>query len=245
MKIFISAMHIFVPRFFRNAFQSFEQQVAVAKNNRKMAKNSLRELCMRAVIAHREIFTGITSPSSAHLLENLREFCFYRIYCSWTKISSSHSFAAALVKSDLVKNVLSSSCYYLDDGWSGGIMSDCFSRGAIEFDKWSRFLCRLLDGNLATLHMPRKCTSKESIEKLMVEVGKRCRGLKLFEASIYFDNERFQPFYREDDRIYTWFEPIFCRALPRLVNLQVVQLKYFNCDDKALEQFAIHTKNLM
>jgi hypothetical protein len=58
---------------FRNAFK---QQVAVADNNRKMAKNSLRELCMSAVIAHREIFTGITSPSSAHLLENLREFCF-------------------------------------------------------------------------------------------------------------------------------------------------------------------------
>jgi hypothetical protein len=54
----------------------YQQVMAVAVNNRMMAKNSLRELSMSAVIAHREIFTGITSPSSAHLLENLREFCF-------------------------------------------------------------------------------------------------------------------------------------------------------------------------
>jgi hypothetical protein len=74
---------------FRNAF---EQQVAVAKNNRIMAKNSLRELCMIAVIAHREIFTGITSPSSAHLLENLREL-FLISWCVPGRNVCMHSFS--------------------------------------------------------------------------------------------------------------------------------------------------------
>jgi hypothetical protein len=58
-----------------------EQMVAVAKNHRRMVKGSLRELSMSAVIANRELFSGITTPSSAHLLENLREFCFQNIVC--------------------------------------------------------------------------------------------------------------------------------------------------------------------
>jgi len=77
-------------------------------------------------------------------------------------------------------------------------------------------------------------TNTETIEKLMVEVGNRCRGPKFYEASISLRDG--------DDGCSTWFKPIFFRAL---VNLQVLELKYFNCDDKALEQFAIHTKNLV
>jgi hypothetical protein len=55
--------------------------VAVAKNHRKMVKGSLRELSMSAVIANSELFAGITTPSSAHLLDHLREFCFQNIVC--------------------------------------------------------------------------------------------------------------------------------------------------------------------
>jgi hypothetical protein len=89
------------------------------------------------------------------------------------------------------------------------------------------------------------------IEKLMVEVGSRCRDLKLFEASSIIDvEESLDRLHYSDDeggtfRTYKWFEPLFYRALPRLANLQVVQLKHFNCDDQALVQFSIHTKNLV
>jgi hypothetical protein len=110
--------------------------------------------------------------------------------------------AAALVKSDLVKKVSS--------------ILECGRRSfpnAIAFDMWCRFMCRLLDGNLTTLHqlhIRRDFNSKnetiEAFEKLMVEVGSRCRGLKLFETSILFHNEEF---HHEDHINYTWLEPIF------------------------------------
>jgi hypothetical protein len=136
------------------------------------------------------------------------------------------------VKSDLV-NLLSNFIYR---DYNIGVAS--IYRRAKILDTWCHSLYRLLDHNLANLHMPKEfIPNKESFEKLMVDVGIRCSGLKLFEASInahYVDEEN-----------YTWFEPIFFQALPCLANLQVVQLKYFNCDDKALKQFAIHTKRLV
>jgi hypothetical protein len=167
----------------------------------------------------------------------------FSIYYAWSlgRKSSWHSFSAALVKSDLVKKALSCS------GKGGVHGSSSLSVSALNM--WFRFLCRLLDDNLATLqqlHIRRFFTSnKETIEamgKLMLEVGSRCRGLKLIEMFILFHDENFSC---KDDGNYTWFGCIFNRALPQLANLQVVQLLHFNCDDKALEQFSIHTKNLV
>jgi hypothetical protein len=144
------------------------------------------------------------------------------------------------VKSDLVMKALS--C--LNAGKHGSS-----SLSTIAFELLCRFLCRLLDDNLATLqqlHINRFFTSNnetiEAMEKLMVEVGRKCRGLKLVDMHILFHDAEF---CIKDDGNYTWFESIFNQALPQLANLQVVQLLYFNCDDKALEQFSIHSKNLV
>jgi hypothetical protein len=223
-----------------NALLSFKQLKAVAKNNRKMTKKRLRELCMSAVIEHRELFAGIPSTSSAHLLENLREFVSNLLCLDAGRKSSLHSFSAAPVKSDLVIKALS--CLN-----AGKHRSSSLSE--IAFEMWCRFICRLLDDNLTTLqqlHIRRFFTSKnetiEAMEKLMVEVGSKCRGLKLIDMHILFHDAEFRI---KDDGNYMWFEPIFNRALPQLANLQVVQLLNFNCDDKALEQFSMHTKNLV
>jgi hypothetical protein len=132
-------------------------------------------------------------------------------------------FVAALVKSDLVRKV-----HTMDD-------------------RRCRLLCKLLDGNLASLHMPESYASKKSVKNLMTNIGKRCRGLKLFEASICYVYDQTDAQLVPDNDPYDckWYEKSFFRALPGLVNLQVVQLKHFTCDDQVLQLFALHTKNLV
>jgi hypothetical protein len=144
---------------------------------------------------------------------------------------SLHYFAAELLKIDLVSKASS----YLKR------RSSASSRSAITFDVWCRFTCRLLDNKFETLRMPGSYNANsETIGKMMSEaVGNRCPGLKLFKSSISLNN------YSDEVGYSKWLEPIFFRALPRLANLQVVQLKFFICDHKALEQFAIHTKKLV
>lgn len=89
-------------------FRTFQEQLAVTRNNKELAKWTLRELCLEAVLEHRQILNKV-SPTSSNRIENLRKE-FILIVCEFEKYIKVNYFSALVVKDDLLKMVT-------DDYW--------------------------------------------------------------------------------------------------------------------------------
>jgi hypothetical protein len=122
-----------------------------------------------------------------------------------------------------------------------------FSKSPMAMEKWRRFFVSLMHHRLVKIHLPYCFMWKEknTVEfvKLMEEIGAKCPGLRLFEFkhNPYFDIRR-SPNLNE--KVFP-VKQAFFRALPQLVNLQVVHLYIFHCDDWALQQFGEHGANIV
>jgi hypothetical protein len=114
--------------------------------------------------------------------------------------------------------------------------------------KWCRFLISLLHNRLAKIHFAENRYSWKDEEdileyvKLLDEIGAKCPRLRLIEVKESLFS------HPPDDIKTKAFLPAreaFFRALPKLVNLQVVRLCFIMCDDWALQQFALHGQNIV
>jgi hypothetical protein len=151
-------------------------------------------------------------------------------------------YSAEVLKSDLVKM---SGMHKID--------SDCYAGDRSGLDrkvvmkKWRRFLFSLMHHHLEKLHLPIRFfwnDEKITVEyvKLLDSIGARCSGLRFFVArSDFIYATLFEPGAKGNPRL----QEGFFRTLPRLVNLQVVQIDCFLCGDLALQQFAEHGTNIV
>jgi hypothetical protein len=113
-------------------------------------------------------------------------------------------------------------------------------------EKWCLFLGSLLHHRLTKIHLPCSfCWNDKTIVQfvqLLDEIGAKCSGLQLIEHKVnHFDS--IVPDFKKDKDFR--LKEAFFRALPKLVNLQVVRLYFFLCDDWALEQFGEHGTNIV
>jgi hypothetical protein len=119
-----------------------------------------------------------------------------------------------------------------------------FSLSPMAMEKWRRFFVSLMHHRLAKIHLPFSFVWKEKniveFVKLMDEMGAKCPGLRLFE----FQHNTLDRSHNLNEKVFP-VKQAFFRALPQLVNLQVVHLYIFHCDDWALQQFGEHGANIV
>jgi hypothetical protein len=110
-------------------------------------------------------------------------------------------------------------------------------------ENWRRFLVSLLHPNLTKLSVPSSFCMMEGnnleLLKLLNEVGAKCSGLQHFEAKKRFLYN--QPDVKRDPCLLQ----AFFLAMPQLLNLRIVRLHFFLCDDSTLQQFGIHGQNIV
>lgn len=117
--------------------------------------------------------------------------------------------------------------------------------GTSIFDSYCRFKARLLQGDTATLNLTLSLDEVEqtnSLENLLEEVGrKNCRSLRLINVNGQYEMYDDEVLHENLLVVHAFF-----RALPRLVNLQVVKIGPKWCvEDHQLKEFAKHTPNLV
>lgn len=78
-----------------------------------------------------------------------------------------------------------------------------------------------------------------NLQRLLEAIGTECSGLKLLHVKTLRGNE---PLFLTEG---SCLADTFFRTLPRLTNLQILQLDKFRCDDWALQQFGMHGTNLV
>jgi hypothetical protein len=122
-----------------------------------------------------------------------------------------------------------------------GVHGHVFDSSA--FNEWCSFLSCLLHRHVASICLPRHyhLRSKDSLEKLIDTIGNRCQRLRMLNAHmIQIDMKDSES---EDDIV--WLLVVFYRALSRLANLQVLQLRAFPVHDMHLQLIAANTPNLV
>jgi hypothetical protein len=111
--------------------------------------------------------------------------------------------------------------------------------------RWRRFLRTLMNHRLTKIHMPSEFYWNESniVEflHLLDEIGAKCPALRLLKHKANFLDDPPDMKQEKDFRL----KEAFFRALPKLVNLQVVKLYFFRCDDWALQQFGQFGTNIV
>jgi hypothetical protein len=114
----------------------------------------------------------------------------------------------------------------------------------LELKQWCRFLASLLHHRLTKIHLPSRFywnkSNRIEFMHLLDEIGTKCSRLQLIENKTNFFND--PPDMKEKD---IRLKEAFFRALPQLVNLKVVRLFFFICDDWALQQFGENGKNIV
>jgi hypothetical protein len=119
-----------------------------------------------------------------------------------------------------------------------------FSKSPMAMEKCRRFFVSLMHHRLVKIHLPYYFIWREKniveFVKLMEEIGAKCPGLRLFE----FQHNPFDRSPNLNEKVFP-VKQAFFRALPQLVNLQVVHLYIFHCDDWALQQFGEHGANIV
>lgn len=81
---------------------------------------------------------------------------------------------------------------------------------------------------------------KSNIQMLMEAIGAQCSGLEVLHFETVPRNRKVIPLTEGSALGGTFFA-----ALPRLTNLRVVQINSYRCDDWALQQFGMHSPNLV
>jgi len=124
-------------------------------------------------------------------------------------------------------------------------MDESLPESTLVMKKWRRFLRTLLHHRLTKIHMPSEFYWNESniVEflHLLDEIGAKCPGLRLLKHKANFRDDPPDMKQEKDFRL----KETFFRALPKLVNLQVVKLYFFCCDDWALQQFGQFGTNIV
>jgi hypothetical protein len=148
-------------------------------------------------------------------------------------------FVAVVVLSDLEKMLVQMN--KLD--YSFYRRQDC--KSTLEMKKWRLFLVSLMHHRLTKIHLPSKYYWQEGIilefVHLLDEIGAKCPALRLLKHKANFWDDPPDMKQEKDFRL----KEAFFRALPKLLNLQVVKLYFFRCDDWALQQFGQFGTNIV
>lgn len=184
-----------------------------------MAKVTLRQLSLKAVVFNRELLNQI-SPTSALRVDNLRkqtalfyEPCLKREF---------YEFAALVLKDDLLDMMMQYDMYH--------------NLKSSEMDVCCKFMMRLLHQHTSRFCMPEFHYLSQH-ETLLDVVARRCQGLRFLDAG--------PPLSAVNDQSDS-YKPLILRALshPQLATLQIMNLD-LRCSDSDLQLFAMHTPHLV
>jgi hypothetical protein len=198
-----------------------------------MTKWSLKELCLKAVVDQRRFFSRASISSAYHKVQNLRK----DMVLDFENFDEISLFLALALQSDLISIV--STEMWNDVDINNDKHGQVFDSSA--FNEWCKILSCLLHHHVASIRLPRlyHLRSKDSLEKLIDTIGNRCQRLRMLNAHMI------QLEMTDDEDGIVWLMCVFYRALSRLANLQVLQLRAFPLHDMHLQLIAANTPNLV